>query len=139
MFGKPKSEIDNSLKFKFEEDIRALSLENVKLKERLDDAEASLEAFGIEKQKLASELLASEDAHKVEIETLSNSITKKVNMTLASIGVDVFATENFSVDHNLTDRDALNTFKSLEGNAKTEYYKQNKDKITRALLSGNLK
>lgn len=118
------------------------SLENSRLLKRVELQETTIESFAATKAELEKELADSKatienlkSQHAVEMAVKDKSLNKKVNSTLASIGVTEFAVDNLvSTGQNLTDKEVLNKFLSLNGNEKSEFYKNNKDKITRALL-----
>ena len=81
-------------------------------------------------------------SHSVEVESLKlklketeNSVNFKVNSALASIGVTKFAAEVISSPPTTTPQETLNTFMSLTGEDKSNYYKDNKEQIALALKS----
>lgn len=73
-------------------------------------------------------------SHKLELRKVEDSVNRKVNATLASIGVQQFAAEQFSVPVNQTDLEVFHTFMNLPDDQKSEYYKKHKDQIIRVKL-----
>jgi hypothetical protein len=95
--------------------------ENEALKAKLVSLESMLAGM---QEKVA---LAESNAQK--------AVVKKTNSILASIGVTQFADENFAPSVAQTHEEILETLKSLTGEAATDFYRANKEKIMRALTS----
>jgi hypothetical protein len=121
--------------------LEAKDLDYNKLLQRYNDTLDSVESAALEKSEVAKQLndhkqaLADADTkHAAELEAVKTSVARKINSTLASIGVTMFANENFSASPEISDQQALVEFTNLKGQEKTEYYNKNKAKITRALL-----
>ena len=77
--------------------------------------------------------------HSVEIAALKqqcaateNSVNKRVVLALSGLGVDTFANENVAPTTVKSDSDHFHTFVSLDGEAKTEYFKKHSEAINRA-------
>lgn len=119
-----------------------LTAHNAALQKQVEEAKEAMESSANEhagyKKQIASlkksneEFIAIKD---IEIAQLKESVNKRINSALAVIGVSTFANESFMVNNtDVSDMECLNTFNSLAGQEKTEYYNKNKAKITRALL-----
>ena len=112
-----------------------------KLESRLDDALSLIEESA-GRMEACKQQIAKHDSvvtnlkanHKTAMASLEASVNRKVNASLASIGVTQFAPESFTVSNVTTDRSLLDTFNSLEGVAKTDFYAKHKDAIGRLLL-----
>lgn len=112
----------------------ALEKELAELREGMESA--AHEYLGY-KEQIKSHKQALEDqkaTYEAALLAAQAQVNKKVNYSLASIGVNTFANESFSVKNEPSDTECLNTFNALNGQEKTEYYNKNKAKITRALL-----
>ena len=125
-----------------ESEVSDLKGEKIRLEALLDESTNDSESFISEKVKLVQELDSNKkeisnlkQIHSREMEKANVTVNRKINSALASMGVNVFAIENFSVDSSVSEKEILNKFNSLLGDEKTEYYRVNKDKISRALLS----
>ena len=132
-----------------ESEVTDLKADKIRLEALIEESTDDSESFISEKTKLVQELndykkqisnlkeihRAELGAHQLELEKANLTVNRKINSALASIGVNTFAIENFSVDSTLSDKETLNKFNALEGNEKTEYYRVNKYKISRALLN----
>lgn len=126
---------------KLRKDLASISAAKVALEQELKEARESIESstheyLGYKEQiKNHKKVLDEQKAmHEAALLAAQTSINKKINTSLASIGVNTFACENFSVNNEPSDTECLNTFNGLTGQAKTEFYNRNKAKITRALL-----
>lgn len=121
--------------------LEAANATNIQLETRLNEALTTIESFAskeanYKKQVSAqkAEIAAIKKAHSTELQTLEASLAKKVNISLASIGVSQFANEQFTVNPNQSDQEILNRFLSLTGTEQTEYYQKNKAAIARVQL-----
>lgn len=142
MFGNSK-ELQSSID-SLKKELMDVTSDREKLFLRLEEAQNIIESFENEKKaflKKNNEYKKEIDflrvEHKANLDKLEKSVHYRVNTALASMGVDTFVTENFSEKTPHTDIEKLNTFNSLSGHEKTEYYQKNKAEITRALLSSN--
>lgn len=123
-------------------ELNALRLENTSLQSRIDDTTSTIEKFaGKEasyKQRIANyehELTKVKEAHKIEVDKLTQSINRKVNTQLASIGVNTFAPEIFATSQDHSDSNLLTVFNSLGPVAQREFYEKHKDKLARSFLN----
>lgn len=137
MFGNTKEQIESLTK-----EMSDISLERDKLISHLEEARNIIESADSEKKALSKknseykkEIEVLKVQHKIDLDHKEKSIYHKVNTTLASMGVDTFANEYFSDNKPITDIEIINTFNSLTGHEKTEFYNKNKAAITRALLN----
>jgi len=118
--------------------------EKLALDSRLEQASLTIEAFAAKEANYkkvikshTTELDNLKLAHSEQLKKLEKSINRKVNTTLASIGVSEFAHENFSVSPKKTDQEVYNGFLALAGGEQTEYYNKNKEVIARFLANIN--
>ena len=132
-----------------EDQVDILISEKLILQQKLEDAVDITHTFADKEKKYQKQLLDSQlqlnkvkgtitnlsEAHKVELKAIETSVNRKINAALASIGVQRFASEQFTVPSNQSDLECYNTFMNLTGNEKTEYYRKNKDKIARVQLT----
>jgi len=136
-----ESKVDAKEFARLQEDVSSLTAEKLALEARLEDESSTIENFALTEQtykkqitSLKNQLKTVMDAKDAEVLATKNTVTKQINSVLASIGVNTFATETFSVSTDTSDMEALNTFNGLTGQEKTEFYGKNKAKISRALL-----
>lgn len=122
--------------------LATISAAKVELEQKLEEAKESMESSaheysGYKKQISAYKKSLEElkEIHAAELKAMQTSINKKINDSLASVGVCMFANDNVSVINEPSDASCLTQFNALSGNEKTEYYNKNKAKITRALLN----
>lgn len=137
MFGK-------SLKLKVEElhkELNSALAINTAFKKEIEQYKGEIESFAEVKKDLTkkitaqkSELDGIKSKHQDEMVKLENSVNRRVNSSLASIGVNQFAPELIQ-ENSKSDGEILAKFNSLSGNEKTEFYNKYKAAITRALLN----
>lgn len=139
MFGNKELEVKLE---SLNKEINDLNADNLRCRKRINEMENIVESFDIEKKALhkknadyKKEIEVLKVQHEVDLGKVEKGIYHKVNATLASMGVDAFATEYFSEKKPDTDIQIMNTFNSLSGNEKTEFYNKNKAAITRVLLN----
>jgi predicted nuclease with TOPRIM domain len=107
----------------FDEKVAELSatlLLNTKLEAKLDEARTTIENLSSEKTKQTKainqhkiEMENIKSQHNIEMEAMKNSVNRKINQSLASIGVDKFASEIYSDIAQKSDRELLNQFVNL--------------------------
>ena len=132
MFGKSK---DTSFEAEtLAQQLQDMQAEKLKLENKLEEAMSTIESFAASKDEHTKQLNNLKAVHETELKLVNDSVNRKVHSALASIGVSAFAIENFTVNSEQSDIEALKKFQSLTGDEKTVYYKNNKEKITRALL-----
>ena len=117
-------------------------LANLQLSNQLEEASSIIEQFASKEENYKKQISSINQQltnlkanHLAELKKIENSVNKKVNSTLASIGVKQFANETFLAAPNQTDKQIYEKFMSLSGTEQTEYYKLNKVAIARALLT----
>jgi len=72
---------------------------------------------------------------KVELTNEKESITQRVNETLANHGLNNgFLVDNLTISPPKTKEQIIETFNSLPQSERAEYYKKNKDAISAAML-----
>ena len=73
------------------------------------------------------------EVHKMALKLMQDSVNKKVNQTLANIGVSTFLSEPIVNNTITSPKEKLAHFQNLDGTEKTEYYKKHKEDINRAI------
>jgi hypothetical protein len=119
------------------------NLLNTRLEARLEEAKTTIENLGIEKAKHLktakqhqAELDKINTSHATELLALNTKVSRQVNQTLASIGVNTFASETIYLEKaQTTDQELLRQFTSLPQELKSEFYQANKAALSRAVLA----
>ena len=117
--------------------------EKTLLENRLEDAANTIEQFASKESNYKKQIegfnkqiTTLKASHKTELDKLANSVNRKVNASLASIGVTKFANHQFSDAPSQTDAEIYQKFLALNGTTEqTEFYKTNKAAISRAMLN----
>lgn len=118
------------------------NLFNTRLEANLEEAKAAIEALTSDKSKQAklikqhqTEVENLKAQHAVEMEGLKTSVNRKINQSLASIGVNQFASEIYSEKREASDQELLIQLNSLPQELKTEFYQAHKAQLSRAVLA----
>ena len=113
--------------------LSAVQAEKLTLETRLDDLENTIHTLAQKEQNYKKQI----KTHEVKLAEVMSSVNKKVNIALASMGVNTFAAETFAVGSVKSDNELLAQFNTLAGTEKTAFYQKNKAAISRALLNNN--
>ena len=116
-----------------------LNTELLTLREENANYKRTISAFVGVKSGFEAELDKSKKAFKQQVEELTKtveveraSVAKKVNKALADIGVKEFAAEEIT-NSDTSGKSIYNTFTSLNGAEKTEYFKKNEAALSKML------
>ena len=133
---KYKAQYESTLK-----QLNQLNIDKLALETELEQQIELVSTFASKEQAYKAKLASHKkdmdtlaETHKIELQTLANSVNRKVNSALSSIGVTQFAIENLPVESQVSAHEILKKFNELTGEAKTAYYQVNKAQITQALL-----
>jgi DNA repair exonuclease SbcCD ATPase subunit len=126
---------------KLEEQISDYQDEITSLKEEIASYRQTIAAFPGAKQQYETDLKQQEKTLQLQIETLKQQLTEKdqevankINRSLASIGLStVFPPDDIISRPSTPPFEILETFNTLRGEEKTEYYKTHKEEIDHAL------
>ena len=115
---------------------------NLRLEANLTEAQDLIQTLDADKLALSNQLaqhkLDSEKVkqkHMQELEQMKKTVNQKVYNSLSSIGVPQFASEIYSEVAEKSDVELLMQFQRLTGGEQTEFYRKNKEALTRATLS----
>jgi len=116
--------------------IAKLELNNGELLSRIDADKSTIEAFAQVKQGYETRLQQLSADHtkqveqlKLDLATEKQSVNRKVNKTLARIGVNDFAPEEITQTGTMNAKDVYEKWQSLKGYEKGKYFKANEPVI----------
>lgn len=127
-------------KLEMQELISELQDTNTSLKKELEDSHRTISGFVDVKATYEASMEKMKVEYNTRVKALEGtlsetekSVNAKVNEALAGIGITTFPSENIMVGSSKSPTEIMETFNSLSGIEKTEFFRKHREEINKAL------